>query len=431
MNQAKTFDELPAEVQHEYGLTAANKDEVLRIFNAGVRLANAANAAEIERLKQIANILATAFHAERSGRLGGKQLSDDEMQQIRALGDEAREKLSAYIAPPAESSHFCAKCGQRKQFKGDPPPPCKDCDGTLCEKCCDARMATPAPVASSACEHCGGTEVVHDCLQCGAPNCCPTCCKKNTEQMLKERESEGDTICQTCRHEHRAHRVGPAGNQWMGKCQLIGCCCPKFNPVRYKPSDESIESSAEPAATPAQSGDGWVDRAAKECADSIRSGPKTYADIILRHAPGQPETLSPTVASASDCKCASVGGHPMDMDDNGHHPLCHKFTSRPPVATIEPMRFQAADKVPMKPGYYWAKWKIPAKGTHEASDLCPMDDWEIVQVNENELRADPKDYESLSVSVCGVRECQWRDCFVWGDFVSELRKSATTDGKGK
>jgi hypothetical protein len=49
--------------------------------------------------------------------------------------------------------------------------------------------------------------------------------------------------------------------------------------------------------------------------------------------------------------------------------------------------------------------------------------WEIVQVNANHVNweQNPMEDEALSVSVPGVRETQWRDCFVWGDFVAELR----------
>lgn len=83
---------------------------------------------------------------------------------------------------------------------------------------------------------------------------------------------------------------------------------------------------------------------------------------------------------------------------------------------------QMTNRIPMKPGYYWAMWKIPADGTHEAEELCPSKTWEIVQVNANRIdwENDPDDNEALSVSVAGVRETQWRDCFVWGDFVCEL-----------
>ncbi len=79
--------------------------------------------------------------------------------------------------------------------------------------------------------------------------------------------------------------------------------------------------------------------------------------------------------------------------------------------------------MPVKPGYYWAKWRIPAESTHEGDKVCPSDTWEIVQVNANIINweADPMEEEALSVSVLGVRETQWRDCFVWGDFVAPLR----------
>src|SRR4051812_31239783 len=39
----------------------------------------------------------------------------------------------------------CAKCGEPNAVRGDPPPPCRDCDGTLCEKCCDAAKVGPKP----------------------------------------------------------------------------------------------------------------------------------------------------------------------------------------------------------------------------------------------------------------------------------------------
>lgn len=78
-------------------------------------------------------------------------------------------------------------------------------------------------------------------------------------------------------------------------------------------------------------------------------------------------------------------------------------------------------KIPMEPGYYWAKWRIAADGTHEGDELTPSDTWEIVQVNSNNVD-DPNDDEYLSVSVPGVRETQWRDGFVWGKFVAPIQK---------
>lgn len=77
--------------------------------------------------------------------------------------------------------------------------------------------------------------------------------------------------------------------------------------------------------------------------------------------------------------------------------------------------------IPLKPGYYWAKWRIPSEGTHEGSDLCPSDKWEIVQVNANSLYS-ADNPEALSVSIPGVRETQWRDGFIWGPFVCSLER---------
>lgn len=85
--------------------------------------------------------------------------------------------------------------------------------------------------------------------------------------------------------------------------------------------------------------------------------------------------------------------------------------------------------MPQKPGYYWAKWQIAADGTVEGDELTPAFDWEIVQVNENvngwQDMTDEEEPERLSVSVCGVQMTQWRDCFLWGDFVAPL----ATDGR--
>jgi ParB-like chromosome segregation protein Spo0J len=87
----------------------------------------------------------------------------------------------------------------------------------------------------------------------------------------------------------------------------------------------------------------------------------------------------------------------------------------------------ASTGIPMKPGYYWAKWIKACDGTHGGDDLTPATSWEIVQVNDNNL-GNPSDDEFLSVSVPGVREAQWRDGFEWGAFVAPLfyRVSAQT-----
>lgn len=76
------------------------------------------------------------------------------------------------------------------------------------------------------------------------------------------------------------------------------------------------------------------------------------------------------------------------------------------------------DLYPRSPGYYWAKWRIAADGTHEGEELTPSNQWEIVQVNDN--GGEEGTLEELSVAVFGVRETQWRDCFVWGEFVAPI-----------
>lgn len=85
-------------------------------------------------------------------------------------------------------------------------------------------------------------------------------------------------------------------------------------------------------------------------------------------------------------------------------------------------KLPTGQNIPTKPGYYWAKWRIPADDTFEGSKLCPSDTWEIVQVNSNTVdwKNNPLEDEALSVSVPGVRETQWRDCFVWSEFVARL-----------
>jgi hypothetical protein len=79
------------------------------------------------------------------------------------------------------------------------------------------------------------------------------------------------------------------------------------------------------------------------------------------------------------------------------------------------------DGIPTKPGYYWAKWRIPSDDTPPECFVL-SDTWEIVQVNANQVdwADDPMADEALSVMVPGVQQSQWRDCFVWGDFVAPL-----------
>ena len=83
------------------------------------------------------------------------------------------------------------------------------------------------------------------------------------------------------------------------------------------------------------------------------------------------------------------------------------------------------NKIPLKPGYYWAKWRIASDDTPEMEDYTPSDRWEIVEVDVNDHHADsPAEPEALSVSVCGVQTTQWRDCFVWGDFVAPIERTS-------
>jgi hypothetical protein len=70
--------------------------------------------------------------------------------------------------------------------------------------------------------------------------------------------------------------------------------------------------------------------------------------------------------------------------------------------------------IPTEAGFYWAKWRIATDETPEGDELTPSDEWEVVQVNINDPSGNVGDPEYLSVSVPGVREVQWADCFVWG-----------------
>lgn len=42
---------------------------------------------------------------------------------------------------------------------------------------------------ASTCEDCG-TSIINDCPVCGAPQCCPKCCKETTAQMDEEAKKE-------------------------------------------------------------------------------------------------------------------------------------------------------------------------------------------------------------------------------------------------
>lgn len=83
------------------------------------------------------------------------------------------------------------------------------------------------------------------------------------------------------------------------------------------------------------------------------------------------------------------------------------------------------NNLPMKPGYYWAKLTAPTEGTHEGDEWNPSAaSWEIVEVWANHIDwyNKPEDDEALAVSVHGIRETQWRDCFIWGEFVADPRE---------
>ncbi len=71
--------------------------------------------------------------------------------------------------------------------------------------------------------------------------------------------------------------------------------------------------------------------------------------------------------------------------------------------------------------------RIASDATHEGDALTPSDEWEIVQVDNN--NGAPGSGEELSVSVHGVREVQWPDCFVWGERVPD--RGAATAGRDK
>lgn len=81
----------------------------------------------------------------------------------------------------------------------------------------------------------------------------------------------------------------------------------------------------------------------------------------------------------------------------------------------------------MKPGYYWAQWRIPADGTHEGELQTPSNKWEIVQVWANSVNWEnsPEEDEALCVYIPGVRETQHRDCFVWGELFAPLQRPET------
>lgn len=65
-------------------------------------------------------------------------------------------------------------------------------------------------------------------------------------------------------------------------------------------------------------------------------------------------------------------------------------------------------------GHFWAKWRIASDETLGGDEMTPSDRWEVMVVQVNDNNGDPGTHEEFSVSVPGVQETQWRDCFVWG-----------------
>lgn len=72
--------------------------------------------------------------------------------------------------------------------------------------------------------------------------------------------------------------------------------------------------------------------------------------------------------------------------------------------------------MPIKEGYFWAKWRIKAEGTADENEPA-NGDWEIVQVVEN--CQDEKDPEHLMVMVLGVEKWQSLENFVWGEAIKD------------
>jgi hypothetical protein len=68
--------------------------------------------------------------------------------------------------------------------------------------------------------------------------------------------------------------------------------------------------------------------------------------------------------------------------------------------------------LPIREGFYWAKWRIAEDGTREADELTPSDDWEVVYVFENCL--DEASDERFMASVPGVERAQSMENFFWG-----------------
>ncbi|WP_203452787.1 hypothetical protein [Rhizobium sp. rho-13.1] len=130
-------------------------------------------------------------------------------------------------------------------------------------------------------------------------------------------------------------------------------------------------------------------------------------------------------------KAGVLGGHSavIWLDGITGCYLLDRVTVRPTPA----LKTSIKNGLPQKPGYYWAKWRIASDSTSEdLSDALPSDNWEIVEVIDNvadwESQTDEQNPERMYVSVCGVAAAQWRDCFIWGEFVSVLKPKLPKTG---
>lgn len=138
--------------------------------------------------------------------------------------------------------------------------------------------------------------------------------------------------------------------------------------------------------------------------------------------------ISTPQASADLNMFMTLNPDAMSYDKSAKRYISTAAIDAPPAAH----RYDKASRtlIPSHSGYYWAKWRIAADGTHEGEEQTPSDTWEIVQVNENNVD-DPDDDEYLSVSVPGVQQTQWRDCFVWGLFVAPLWEDGSTPPRAR
>lgn len=72
----------------------------------------------------------------------------------------------------------------------------------------------------------------------------------------------------------------------------------------------------------------------------------------------------------------------------------------------------SSQPLPIREGFYWAKWRIANDDTREAEELTPSDSWEVVYVFENSF--DLASDERFMASVPGVEKSQSVENFYWG-----------------